>query len=51
MRKSTRGYNSPQPTVSHKPLEIRCLAAFLMPVHFTNPHKFTRFIPGLTLPP
>ena len=43
MRQSTRGYNSPQPTALHKPLDIRCLAAFLMSVHFTNPHKFTPF--------
>ncbi len=51
MRQSTRDYNSPQPTALHKPLDIRCLTAFLMPVHFTNRHKFTRFIHALILPP
>ena len=51
MQQSIRGYNSPQATTYHKPLSDSRLTAFLMSVHFTSRHKFTRFIRALTLPP
>ena len=51
MTQSTRGYNSPQATKLHKPLNDSRLTAFLIPVYFTSRHKFTRSTLALTLPP